>query len=435
MTDLDATSGGEPHPQYMIFLLVFFFFLTGLLGFLICHMLKKKGYRCRTGDLEEEEECKDKLAPDDGPEENQDTVEQILKCIIENEANMEAFKEMLGNQNPCEHNVASRLPRKESLGGLPPHHHTVHSGADRNSCHLCAQNRSKKARRRNRVPRSKVRPGEQTVFSVGRFRVTHMEKKNSLQGSPNLPAKESVDHSDNTEPLDDQEDPAKSQEGYNLRNMFKQVSPTNGVVAVETKRKKSVTLFPPWKSSEPAAAAAKKPQETAAAVAAVMEVVIDDDDDDNGDCPDSTEQPESPVPPPEEGTDTDVPTDSEMAGDKVAANGGDKVAANGGDKAGASAEDKVAAGAQAAEDAGAGDKVAPSAEDAGAPEQPAPARMRQFSVVRTGQRAEEAAMPGEFGRDDMVEMEDIKDCRVSLEEDSRPSWEEKRRSVHTQHKW
>ncbi|XP_061090174.1 RELT-like protein 2 isoform X2 [Conger conger] len=416
MTDQEATHDGEPPPPYMIFLLVFLFFLTGLLGFLVCHMLKKKGYRCRTGDPDDEEDCKDKLAPDDGLEENQDTVEQILKCIIENEANMEAFKEMLGNQNACEHNAA-RLPRKESLGGLPPHHHTVHSGADRNSCHLCAQNRSKKARRRNRMARSKVRPGEQTVFSVGRFRVTHMEKKNSLQGSPNLPVIETTEQSDHCEAPDDSGDPGRQQEGYNLRNMFKQVNPTNGAVTAETKRKKSVTLLVPWKSGE--AALTKKPQEPAG----VMDVVVDhndndhdngdDDDDEDGDPPESSEQPESSFPPPEEGTDTDVPTDSEMAGDKAPGDKAPGDRAPGGGGLGA---------AQATEE---------EEDVAGPPKQPPPARIREFSVVPIG----EPAVSGEFGRDDMVEMEDIKDCRVSQEEDSRPSREEKRRSVHSQHKW
>lgn len=32
----------------MLFLLVLVFFLMGLVGFMICHVLKKKGYRCRT---------------------------------------------------------------------------------------------------------------------------------------------------------------------------------------------------------------------------------------------------------------------------------------------------------------------------------------------------------------------------------------------------
>ncbi|MBN3320686.1 RELL2 protein, partial [Atractosteus spatula] len=181
MADQETPPGGEAPPNYMIFILVLFFFLTGLLGFLICHVLKKKGYRCRTG--EPEEECEDKLAVGTGEEEaedpNQDTVEQILKCIIENEgklltsllsllvANVEALKEMLVNQNVPDP-VDQRLPRKESAGTLPPHHHTVHSGSDRNACLHCVQGRTRKARGRSRVARSKARPGEHTVFSVGR---------------------------------------------------------------------------------------------------------------------------------------------------------------------------------------------------------------------------------------------------------------------------
>ncbi|XP_055744602.1 mucin-2-like isoform X1 [Salvelinus fontinalis] len=255
MTDLEASTVGEPPPPYMIFLLVFFFFITGLLGFLVCHLLKKKGYRCRTGEEEDDDECEQKLGPDkndDEEEDNQDTVEQILKCIIENEANMEAFKDMLGKQDICQHHDP-RLLRKESLGGIPPHHHTVHSGAqlDHKSCTLCVQGRSKKARRLSRVPRTnKPRtPGERresTVFAVGRFRVTHMDKKDQGSG----------DQLDQSEALDsekgDEEDPQRK-EGYNLQSMFKDVKTetTNGVVATAAKRKKSLVLFSLRRGSDP----------------------------------------------------------------------------------------------------------------------------------------------------------------------------------------
>ncbi|XP_014055591.1 RELT-like protein 2 isoform X2 [Salmo salar] len=260
MTDLEASTVGEPPPPYMIFLLVFFFFITGLLGFLVCHLLKKKGYRCRTGEEEDEdeEECEQKLGPDkndDEEEDHQDTVEQILKCIIENEANMEAFKEMLGKQDICEHHDPTLL-RKESLGGIPPHHHTVHSGAqlDHKSCTLCVQGRSKKARRRSRVPRTnKPRtPGERresTVFAVGRFRVTHMDKKDQGSGDQ-LSQSEALDSEKG-----DEEDPQRK-EGYNLRSMFKDVKTdsTNGVVPIAAKRKKSLVLFSPRRGSDPVGA-------------------------------------------------------------------------------------------------------------------------------------------------------------------------------------
>ncbi|XP_060935649.1 RELT-like protein 2 [Limanda limanda] len=245
MTDYEASSAGENTPPYMIFVVVFLFFVTGLLGFLICHLLKKKGYRCRTGDMDNEDED-EKIGgnTDEEDEENQDTVEQILKCIIENEANMEAFNEMLGNHNVCVRHDP-RL-RKESIGGVPPHHHTVHSGTDHNSCHLCAQVQSKKGRRQSRTPRFRQRPGEQTVFSVGRFRVTHNDKK--LHGGPN-PLVSSGDQLDQSQDSEEQKEG-----GYHLRSMFKDVRTStegaNGVVPNVGKRRKSVTIFGLRRGSE-----------------------------------------------------------------------------------------------------------------------------------------------------------------------------------------
>ncbi|XP_034545230.1 RELT-like protein 2 [Notolabrus celidotus] len=247
MSELEASGPGDLTPPYMIFVVVFLFFLTGLLGFLICHLLKKKGYRCRTGDIEDDEEEVEKLGVnvDDDDEDNQDTVEQILKCIIENEANMEAFNEMIGNRNVCVRHDP-RL-RKESIGGVPPHLHTVHSGTDHNSCHLCAQVKSKKGRRHSRTPRFKQRPGEQTVFSVGRFRVIHADKK--LHGGPN-PLVGSGDQLDQS-----QDSEERKEGGYNLRSMFKDVRPpsenTNGVAPTVGKRRKSLTIFGLRRGSDP----------------------------------------------------------------------------------------------------------------------------------------------------------------------------------------
>ncbi|XP_067238715.1 RELT-like protein 2 [Chanodichthys erythropterus] len=254
MTDQETPIVGDPDPPptYIIFLLVFFFFITGLLGFLICHLLKTKGYRCQLE--EDEEDCEDKLGTDkdDESEDSQDTVEQILKCIIENEANMEAFKDMLVGQNVCEHHDP-RLHHKDS--GLPLHHHTVHLGGEISSCVHCMQGHILKTRRRSRVARSKARPAEQTVFSVGRFRVTHMEKRNSLQGSQNLPTSKAGNASTDTTLSDGRaglkDTSKKHQEEYNIRNMFKDTGATNGKVPNGGKRKKSVTLLGFYKAGNP----------------------------------------------------------------------------------------------------------------------------------------------------------------------------------------
>lgn len=58
MTELEASEVVDHPPPYIIFVVVFLFFLTGLLGFLVCHLLKKKGYRFRTGDMDDEKEEK-----------------------------------------------------------------------------------------------------------------------------------------------------------------------------------------------------------------------------------------------------------------------------------------------------------------------------------------------------------------------------------------
>ncbi|KAA0709090.1 RELT-like protein 2 [Triplophysa tibetana] len=241
MTDHETPSADEPSPTYIIFILVFFFFMTGLLGFLICHLLKEKGYRCELEN--DEDDCEDKLGEekDDESDDSQDTVEQILKCIIENEANMEAFKDMMEGQNVCELHDP-RLHHKDSIGGLPLHHHTVHLGAGISSCAHCMQGHLLKTRRRSRVAKSKTRQ-EQTVFSVGRFRVTHTEKKNSLQGSINLPNLKPGDVSNDTT-LSGIKDALKiPQEEYNIRNMFKDTGATNGKLPNAGKRKKSIPLL------------------------------------------------------------------------------------------------------------------------------------------------------------------------------------------------
>ncbi|XP_067312554.1 RELT-like protein 2 [Pseudorasbora parva] len=252
MTDQEIPNEGDTSPTYIIFLLVFFFFITGLLGFLICHLLKTKGYRC---ELEEDvEECEDKPGTDkdDESEDSQDTVEQILKCIIENEANMEAFKDMFEGQNVCEHHDP-RLHHKDSVGGLPLHHHTVHLGGEISSCVHCMQGHILKTRRRSRVARSKARPVEQTVFSVGRFRVTHMDKRNSLQGSINLSTSKPGSASNDTTLSESRtgfKDTSKKEE-YNIQNMFKDTGATNGKLPNVGKRKKSVTLLGFYKGANP----------------------------------------------------------------------------------------------------------------------------------------------------------------------------------------
>ncbi|XP_075066046.1 RELT-like protein 2 [Mixophyes fleayi] len=182
----------EKHNPYMPFLLVLVFFITGLLGFLICHILKKKGYRCRTSpeELDPEKENGPHSDQDNTDEiSNEDTVERIVKCIIQNEANAEALKQMLGETEGEVPIGPSLCPHRESQDAGPPHHHTVHLGSTQAPCIHCSRKKRNLLHRmgRSKDSRGKSHPGEVTVFSVGRFRVTHIGKKSSNQGSQDDP--------------------------------------------------------------------------------------------------------------------------------------------------------------------------------------------------------------------------------------------------------
>ncbi|XP_069055581.1 RELT-like protein 2 [Pleurodeles waltl] len=191
MAENDNMEAGKAEHQqnpYMLFLIVLVFFFMGLFGFLICHVLKKKGYRCRTSPEELDFETKEGLTEDQNNEEdlsNEDTVERIVKCIIQNEANTEALKQMLGENEKEAAAVPSFCPHRNSQDGGPPHHHTVHLGSTIAPCMHCSRKKKHPLQRmgRSKEGRSKPHPGEVTVFSVGRFRVTHIGKKSSIQGS------------------------------------------------------------------------------------------------------------------------------------------------------------------------------------------------------------------------------------------------------------
>ncbi|KAM6055687.1 RELT-like protein 2 isoform 4-T7 [Theristicus caerulescens] len=237
MSDQNSTDDGESDPQHslsMVFLLVLVFFIMGLVGFLICHVLKKKGYRCRTFRDELDPDNKDVLAELQANEEeelNEDTVEKIVRCIIQNEANAEALKEMLGdNEGDIPVPVPSLCPHRNSQDGGPPHHHTVHLGSTQAPCIHCSKRKRHPLHRQGRSKDGKGRmhPGETTVFSVGRcpssraagspedpgasctwkclwFRVTHIGKKPTfheqqdgpLPDGSREPSTEELEHSSN----------------------------------------------------------------------------------------------------------------------------------------------------------------------------------------------------------------------------------------------
>ncbi|KAI9543347.1 hypothetical protein NQZ68_011996 [Dissostichus eleginoides] len=183
---------GTTHTDYIAFVLVPVFFLLGLLGVVICHVLKSKGYRCTTeandGEECEEEEKDPELGGDmnDTLSENNDTVGQIIHYIMKNEANSDALKAMVHETSidsdgpPLTPTSPGTPPLTPISPGAPPgapkhtcsHLHTIGGlGGHKNICNRCSQKkwplmRRPSARRPEQQRRSQS--GEVTVLAVGR---------------------------------------------------------------------------------------------------------------------------------------------------------------------------------------------------------------------------------------------------------------------------
>ncbi|XP_051918690.1 RELT-like protein 1 [Hippocampus zosterae] len=197
---------GQINPDYTAFVLVPIFFLLGLLGVVICHVLKRKGYRCTTTEVPDEEEVEEPCEAEgkdpelggelnDSYSDNNDTVGQIVHFIMKNEANSDALKAMIHDTSidsdgapitPTSPFTPSP-PMTPISPGAPPgaakhtcnHLHTIGGiGGHKNICTRCTQKKwplmSKPAARK--VEQRRNHHGEVTVLSVGRFRVTKCDK-------------------------------------------------------------------------------------------------------------------------------------------------------------------------------------------------------------------------------------------------------------------
>ncbi|XP_072232713.1 RELT-like protein 1 [Leuresthes tenuis] len=197
-----TTNNGDikGNPDYIAFVLVPAFFLLGLLGVVICHVLKSKGYRCTTAQDDEEECVEEEGDAELGGDLNDtlsdnDTVGHIVHYIMKNEANSDALKAMV-HENSIDSDGPPLTPT--SVGpstppltpvspGAPPgaakhtcnHLHTIGGpGGHKNICTRCSQKKWPLMRKLSaRKPEQRrSHHGEVTVLSVGRFRVTKCEK-------------------------------------------------------------------------------------------------------------------------------------------------------------------------------------------------------------------------------------------------------------------
>ncbi|XP_041635942.1 RELT-like protein 1 isoform X2 [Cheilinus undulatus] len=200
----DKGGGSGSNPDYIAFVLVPVFFLLGLLGVVICHVLKRKGYRCTTEAQDgEEAECVEENERDlelggdinDTFSDNNDTVGQIVRYIMKNEANSDALKAMV-HENSIDSDGPPLTPTSPGTPtppmtpvspGAPPgaakhtcnHLHTIGGlGGQKNICTRCSQKKWPLMRRPSarKAEQRRSHHGEVTVLAVGRFRVTKIEK-------------------------------------------------------------------------------------------------------------------------------------------------------------------------------------------------------------------------------------------------------------------
>ncbi|CAN2388516.1 Tumour necrosis factor receptor superfamily member 19, partial [Pristimantis euphronides] len=197
--DSSTTSSGS-HPEYVAFILVPVFFIMGLVGVLICHILKKKGYGCTTeAEVVDEKITGEKIEMHEsiGDTDN-DTVGQIVSFIMKNEANADVLKAMVDTSGIGDNNVfdpespttpntplSPMTPASPaSPGGTPSKHscrgnhlHTIGGVADKNVCSRCTNKRwNLRSPLKHKEPK-RPKQGAVTVLSVGRFRVTKVEPK------------------------------------------------------------------------------------------------------------------------------------------------------------------------------------------------------------------------------------------------------------------
>ncbi|XP_052315259.1 RELT-like protein 1 isoform X2 [Oncorhynchus keta] len=204
-----GSSAGDNHvnPEYIAFVLVPVFFLLGLLGVLVCHVLKRKGYRCTTEAEDEEEAARVAEAEkkdlemctelnDTYSESNDDTVGQIVQYIMKNEANSDALQAMVP-ENSIDSEGPPLTPTSPTLP-VTPVSPRVPAGLARHTCNhlhtiggmgglssVCNRCNHKKWPLMRHVSTKRIvdrrSHGEVTVLAVGRFRVTKCDKERPVR--------------------------------------------------------------------------------------------------------------------------------------------------------------------------------------------------------------------------------------------------------------
>uniref|UniRef100_A0A8C5LFE1 Tumor necrosis factor receptor superfamily member 19L n=1 Tax=Jaculus jaculus TaxID=51337 RepID=A0A8C5LFE1_JACJA len=210
----NGTRAGGPEEtaaQYAVIAIVPVFCLMGLLGILVCNLLKRKGYHCTA-----HKEVGPGLAGGSSginpayrtEDTNEDTIGVLVRLITEKKENAAALEELLKEYHSKQlvqtsHRPVPRLlPASPSLPHICPHRHHLHTvqglaSLSGSCCSRCSQRKwpevllSPEAAAATtpapsllpnpaRAPKAGAKAGRQgeiTILSVGRFRVARIPEQ------------------------------------------------------------------------------------------------------------------------------------------------------------------------------------------------------------------------------------------------------------------
>ncbi|XP_023785084.1 tumor necrosis factor receptor superfamily member 19L, partial [Cyanistes caeruleus] len=180
--------------QAAVLTIVPVFCAMGLLGILVCNLLKKKGYHCTAS--------KEPQPGGTGPssiyqleDANEDTIGVLVRLITEKKENAAALEELLKEHQRQQLMPPSCAPlnKLHLLPQFPPacqhqqHLHTVQGPAP---CARCGQKWPEvlPSLSATKVPKAGAHPSEVTILSIGRFRVSRIPEVRSEAGAEPLRA-------------------------------------------------------------------------------------------------------------------------------------------------------------------------------------------------------------------------------------------------------
>ncbi|XP_066541428.1 tumor necrosis factor receptor superfamily member 19L [Hoplias malabaricus] len=230
----NVRSPEEKSTEYAVFALVPIFCVMGLLGILICNLLKKKGYHC-TAEKEAGDEEAATPQKEGNPcpyiieDPNEDTISVLVRLITEKKENAAALEELLleyekkqmavNKATAIKFPVLPRLAQFRSLPRLCTHQHHLHTinGLVPRSglcCSRCSQKKWPELLlptltlgsdpQKTPCSPSNPQPTEGNVLSVGRFQVAQIPEANpvSVATTPAESSDSDSVNSGHTEPAD-----------------------------------------------------------------------------------------------------------------------------------------------------------------------------------------------------------------------------------------